>query len=426
LLLAGSAHADVFETFGFGPRGASMAGALTADVDDFTAVFYNPARLVLRKDVNFGFHFSWYRAATSVVQNDLAKDLDCTYCTPPDAVGFATGLIFPLGGKAKNRVAIGLGLYLPSQVLLRVQAPDPDSPFWYHYNSNPERVVIYTGVGIRLTDALTFGVGLQTLADLIGQGASLRVDLFSRQVKRRQIDSHLATRSGPVAGLHFAPTDNFRLGLTFRYEMELLYQIPASIDLDGIGTLAFTVQGVGHFSPHTVVLGAAWDVTPDFTVTADVQWQNWSAAPTPYLGLTVDLSGDTLKALGLDDALDLGSPEQPPGFVDTVGGKLGVEYRVSERFALRGGAFYRPTPVPRQNAPGTNILDATTLGIAGGLGFSFDDPLEVFQHPVHIDLGAQAHFLLPREAKKEDTDTVPSYRYSATVFGVTGAIRYDF
>jgi hypothetical protein len=33
---------------------------------------------------------------------------------------------------------------------------------------------------------------------------------------------------------------------------------------------------------------------------------------------------------------------------------------------------------------------------------------------------------MPREANKEDTDTVPSYTYSATVYGVTAAIRYEF
>src|SRR5207249_572849 len=103
------------------PRGASMAGALTAEANDYTAVFYNPARLVLRKDVNFGFSFQWYRTNATVESVDLARDIHegsrCAYCTPPDAVGFSFGLLFPLAGKVQNRVAIGLGLFIPSQVL---------------------------------------------------------------------------------------------------------------------------------------------------------------------------------------------------------------------------------------------------------------------------------------------------------------------
>jgi long-chain fatty acid transport protein len=426
LLAAPAARANTMETFGFGPRGTSMAGALTANAADYTAVFYNPAMLVLRKEVNFGFAFAWFRTTSTVEPIDRAKELDCTYCQPPDAVGYSVGLLFPLGGKVQNRVAFGLGVYLPSQRLLRVQASDTKRPFWYLYNNSPERIVIYMGGGVRITDNLTVGFGVQALADLVGQGASMKVDLFSKQVEFREIDSHLSTRMGPVAGIYFTPVEGFRLGLAYRHEMALLLQIPAKVDLEGIGVLAFTVQGITHFSPHTVVLGTSWDVTPELTLSADLQWANWSAAPSPYVSLNIDLSGDTLKALGLDEALDIAPPEQKPGFSDTLGGKVGLEYRVSERFAARAGAFYRPTPVPKQNVAGTNILDASAIGVAGGIGFSFDDPLEVFQSPVHMDLAVQGTFLLPREAEKDLTDSVPSYRYSARVFGLTGAIRYDF
>jgi long-subunit fatty acid transport protein len=105
---------------------------------------------------------------------------------------------------------------------------------------------------------------------------------------------------------------------------------------------------------------------------------------------------------------------------------LGVEYRFSDRFALRGGSFYRPTPVPRQSAPGTNVLDASAIGVGAGVGFAFRDPLEVFEEPIRIDLATQAAFLLEREANKDDFDEVPPYRYSATVFGLTAAVRYQF
>ena len=50
-IVAFAARADVFDTFGFGPRGASMGGALTAEVNDYSAVFYNPARLVQRNQL---------------------------------------------------------------------------------------------------------------------------------------------------------------------------------------------------------------------------------------------------------------------------------------------------------------------------------------------------------------------------------------
>ncbi len=426
VLLASPSFADNFDLFGYGPRGSAMGGAMTAEANDYTSVFYNPALLVERKEVNFGFHFQFYRMQVDVQRKDLATTLDCSACTAPDSVGYSLGLLFPLGGKVKNHLALGVGIYLPSQVLLRVNAPDPNTPYWYRYNANPERVVIHLGAGIRILDWLKVGLGVQALADLIGDGADVSVDLFSKQVKLNRLNSYLGTRVSPVFGLHVSPTRWLRFGATYRGEMKLVYQIPARVDLQGIGTLGFTVSGVAHYTPHTVTVGAAIDATPNLTFSAEGEWQNWSAAPSPYVQLVIDLSGKTLEALGLGQALDVSSVLQRPGFADTITARLGGEYRLSERFAARLGAFYRPTPVPKQDAAGTNLMDNTAIGVTGGIGFNFPDPLEIFQAPIQIDVAGQATFVLPRETNKEPTDSVPSYRYSARVAGASIAIRYDF
>ena len=436
------ALADQFNLYGYGPRAAAMGGALTADANDYTAVFYNPALLVTRKEINFGFHFQWYRMLSDVQPKQTTPALDCTSCNPPDAVGYSVGLLFPLAGKVKNRVAVGLGIYLPSAVMLRVSAPDPTTPYWYRYNSNPERIVVHAGAGIHIVDWLNVGIGVQALADLVGDGADVQVDLFSKIVKKRQLNSYLGTRVSPVFGVNLSPWKRLRFGATFRMEMKLVYEIPAKVDLEGIGTLSFAVVGVAHYTPHTLAFGVAYDVTDQLTLSLDGEWMNWSAANavgcrpggprftggtcSPYVSLTIDLSGPTLAALGLDSALDLASPQNDPGFSDTLSVRFGGEYRLSERFAARLGVSYRPTPVPKQNVEGTNLLDGTTVGIAGGVGINFPDPLEIFQHPIQMDFAVQGAFLLPREAVKPPTDVVPSYTYSARLFGGTLAIRYDF
>ncbi|MFT3707978.1 MAG: outer membrane protein transport protein [Archangium sp.] len=419
-------RADVYNLYGFGPRAAAMGGAMTAEANDYTAVFYNPALLVERTDVNFGFNFNFYRMVSNVQSKDLAKDLDCSSCTPPDTVGTSVGLLFPLAGKVKNHLAFGLGIYIPTSVLLRLNAPPSTQPYWYRYHGNPERLQVHVGAGIKIVDWLKFGLGIQALADLIGDDANVQVDLFSKQVKSGDINAKLATRVAPVFSVHVSPIKRVRIGATFRWEMRLNYQIPAKVDLEGIGTLAFVINGVAHYTPHTLQFGAAVDALENLTFSIDGEWQNWSSAPSPYVGINIDLSGPTLDALGLGSALDVTSAKQRPGFTDTFGGRLGAEYRLSERFAARLGAFLRPTPVPRQDTQGTNLLDNTTVGVTGGVGFNFPDPLEIFQHPISIDVAGQMQFLLAREAKKDPVDDQPSYTYSANVYGVTAAIRYDF
>ncbi len=425
-LAATLAQADVFNTYGYGPRATAMGGAMTAEASDYTAVFYNPALLVDHKDVNFGFNFQFYRMAADVKSKDLAKPLDLSAANAPDSVGTSVGLLFPLGGKVKNHLALGLGVYLPTAVLLRVNIASKDTPYWYRYNASPERLILHLGAGIKIVDWFKIGLGIQALADLIGSGANVSVDLFSKQVNSGDLNAYLATRVAPVFSIALQPLKRLRLGVTFKWEMKLNVVIPAKVDLEGIGTLGFTVSGVAHYTPHTLNFGAAFDAAENLTFTLDGEWQNWSNAPSPYVGINIDLSGPTLEALGLGSALDVTSATQKPGFKDTLGVRAGMEYRISERFAARAGAFLRPTPVPKQDTQGTNLMDNTAIGITGGIGFNFSDPLEIFQHPVQIDLAGQAQFILPREAKKEAVDSQPGYTYAANVYGITAAIRYDF
>jgi long-chain fatty acid transport protein len=425
------ALADPFPLYGYGPRAAAMGGAMTAEANDFTAVFYNPALLTKRKDLNFGFSFQFHRLIPEIISKDLAKPIDCSQCQAPDNVGTSTGFVFPLAGKLKNRVAIGLGLYLPTSVFVRVNAPDATQPYWYRYNGNLERFVLHVAAGIRITDWLSVGPGVSVLANLQGRvagggGAIAKVDLFSRNVKVKELDASLTTRIAPTFGVAVTPIPSLRFGATYRYEIMLPVTIPAIVDLEGIGTLNLSVNAISHYAPHQVSFGAAYDITDQLTVSVDGDYQHWSAAPSPYVSLSVDLAGPTLAALGIDKALDLNSPATPPGFVNTLGVRLGGEYRFSERFAARLGGSYRPTPVPLQNVVGTNLLDGNAVGLSAGIGFNFPDPLEVFAHPIQIDLAAQTTFILQREATKPTFDVLPSYTYSARVVGGTAMIRYDF
>jgi hypothetical protein len=208
--------------------------------------------------------------------------------------------------------------------------------------------------------------------------------------------------------------------------MSNFYKIPAEVNLGGIGTLAFVLSGYNHYTPHQFTGGFAYDLTPEMTLTADLSYELWSAAPSPYIDLNIDLSGETLDALGLGEALDITAPRTSPGLANTLNVRAGFEYRVSEDFAGRAGLFYRPTMVPLQDAPGTNIMDGTRVGGSLGLGARFHDPLELLEGPLAFDVGVTGSTLLGRQANKEPTDNVPSYTYSALVLGAQASLSYAF
>lgn len=421
-----AAFADIAWTDGFGPRAQGMGGAQVAASDDFTATFYNPALLVVRKEANVGVHFSGHAMASQVNSTDASKALDCLYCTAPPTYGFGLGFVAPLGGKALNRVALGAAIYLPVSGLASVRDADPSRPHWVFYHSGGERLNLYAGGGIRITDWLLVGGGVQVLANLVGGGANVKLDLFNKSATLREMDSRLATRVAPQAGLAIQALPTLRFGVAYHGAMAVYYEIPANIDIDGVAVLGFKASGTGLYTPHSIDFGVSWDVTPELTLTAQGEWKMWSLSPSPYLDLEVDIAGKTLDALGLATALDIKSPLQRPGLTDVVGGRLGVEWKAHTRVTVRGGFAVRPTPVPNQSVPGTTMMDSTTLQGTAGFGFNFDDPLEVFAAPLKIDIAGHAAFSLSRSVKKEATDSVPSFTHSAQVYGGSIALRYDF
>ncbi|MEN9799183.1 MAG: hypothetical protein RL653_2879 [Pseudomonadota bacterium] len=401
-------------------------GAQVAAAADASATFSNPALLGHLSTPSVEISGSGLFYAPDVAPLTQGAQLDCSACSPPDAFGTQLGLVSPLGGRLKGRATVGASLYLPTDVVLRVRLQDPNRPAWYLWDNNPRHLLLFFGAGLKVTDWLSLGAGAQVLADLVGQGAKLEVDLFSKEVTFRELDSSIVPRVAPVLGLAVTPHRRIRLGASFRGELANSVTIPATIDLSGVGTLGFTVAGTSHYTPNNVHAGVAVEPVDGLVLSADVAWEQWSRAPSPWVDLQVDLSGQTLAALGLDEVLDLSSATGRPGFVDTLGVRAGAEWRASPMFALRAGGFYRPTPVPGQDALGTNILDGNRVGGGLGVALSGRDPFELLEGTLHLELGVQASQLLQREANKAPSDPVPAYRYAMTVFAGQVGIRYTF
>jgi hypothetical protein len=334
-------------------------------------------------------------------------------------------LRLPFGGKLKKRVALGMAVQLPSRPLLKVRSYDPTQPAWYFHPADADRTIVFFGLGARLGDHWAAGIGVQSLADLVGSGVDAQLDVFSQQVRRREVDSSFSATAVPNAGLSYTPNEKLRFGLAYRGEMKLFFAIPARLEIEGITVMDFVVSGVNHYQPHTITAGVAYQPTEDVTLTFDSSYQLWRRAPSPYVNVDLDLSSDVFGG-ALDEALDISSPRTPPGFASTLDARLGLEVRDDEGPTVRAGLFYRPTPVPRQDPPETNILDASAIGGAFGLDWAFHDPLELFPAKTHFEVAAQTAYLLPRTADKEQADEVPAYRYQARTLGVSAALRVTF
>lgn len=419
----GAARASVFDTYGFGARGASMAGAQAAAAEDFSAVYYNPAALTVHKHPHVG-------TALTLVAPSVSLDRAASAPRGPDAptpelpdpnVGITLGLLVPLGGKIENRFALAIGAYLPTIQVTRVDALDAGTPQFYRYESLPDKIMIVPALAYELHPSISLGLGMQVLGSLNGN-ADVELDLLSQRFTRKNLKVDVDTATGLTGGVLVRPSQAIRLGFSYRESLALDYHLTTDIAIQQVGNLVADISGTSLFTPSQFTGAVAWQATPKFLVTCDLVWARWSAAPDPTAHFDVTLDGAPLGQGSIEadsTAVDLGA-------VDTVSPRLGVEWRPAEAWAVRGGYQLSPTPLPAQTES-SNYIDSTAHQLALGGGYSFPDPLAIHDSPLTIDLAAQWTHLQSRDMKKRaPDDPMGDYTAGGELFAFSLTLRHDF
>ncbi|MFO0724558.1 MAG: hypothetical protein U1E65_12295 [Myxococcota bacterium] len=423
-----SAEASFWDLYGMGPRAMGMAGACTAAVDDFSAVFYNPASLAASKNSGYGFGFSGSFPSMNVAfekPNPLYAAV-----APPAASSLWFGTHFTIAGdRATNRVALALAFSLPTRSLLSGQALDPAIPQWYMYQALPERLVFMLGLGVRPVDWLSIGVGLQVLAGLTGK-LDYELDVVAGRFSRKTVTFDIVPAAAPTLGLEIRPLKGLRLGASYRAPISTVVDLPVLLNITGIANLDVTTRFTVQYNPHEVIWGASYTFDqPDLTLSADVLWALWGEAPDPAVDSRIDAGGELLEGTGLASALDTPAPGQERsvdlGFRNTLIPKFGAEWRIG-LFQLRAGYSIRPSPAPLQTS-GANYIDGTAHHFALGASARIKDPWGLLANPLLLDVGGAVYVIPSRHHQKIDaSDPVGSYSASGVIGVFGGGIRYLF
>ncbi len=427
LLCLASAHASVLDIYGYNPRGTSMGNAHVAVADDYTATFYNPAGLTRRKKVAVGAGFMASFPDLHIDRDfETAKQTKIENELPPGFSGFNLGGVFPLGGLIGNRVAIGIGIYLPTLNLLRSEGIDPKIPQYYRYQNLPDKVVLLASVAVEPVDWLSLGVGIQALAAIDGL-AELDIELSNRRVSRQSLRIDIEPTAAPVAGILLRPTDTISVGASYRGELQLDYQIPVDIRIDDLFDLRLDIGGTALYVPDYWNLGVAVDL-PDakLRVAVEITLARWSRAPDPSPTFTADVGGPLVEGLGLDERLDIANGQGVDlAFEDTPILKFGVEHRTHPQVRLRAGYAYRESPAPIP-VDVFNYIDNDAHLLSGGVGFSFEDPLEVHRSPFSLDLVYQLTVMVEQHVEQRaENDLVGDYDAGGIIHNVQLSFRHD-
>jgi long-chain fatty acid transport protein len=353
-LLARPGAASVGDVFGFGSRSAALAGAATAVAEGLEATYYNPARLGGEPRFSAGF----LGGASLLSANGARQAIE-------DPVGILLGAStpIPLGGVLRDRIHVGIGLYLVPDKIVREIGRQPTEPFFPLFDNRTQRLVILPAISVKLSPKISVGVAANVLAAL---GGTVNVREGPFHALDARVNEDLLTTFAFNAGISLRPVPRLTLGLTVREEFSLPYFVDSRTTLAG-SPLTLNLRAKTLYEPATIALGAAYEVSDQVLLSADLAFKRWSRYP----GGLVEVSGSLPIPVGSVPRAPI-EPELPEvGFRDIVTVRAGVEWKLWARgdwqVDLRGGYGFEPSPVPAQKGA-TNFVDGDKHLVALGAG----------------------------------------------------------
>ena len=425
-LLAGEASGNPVDTFGLGSRSTAMAGAVAADVDDFSANYYNPAGLVSAKSLRIDL--GYVRGDAHLSMNGKDNHVDAVRA-------LVFGLVAP-GKVAGVPFAFGVGLHLPDDRVLRVRSLEQSQPRWEMYDNRTQRLFFAANLAVRPFSWLEIGGGLgflaQTRARLDITGG---VDLSDPKMSllRHEVDADLTSIRYPQVGVRVIASDKLRFAAVYRGQFSLNLDIDARLAVTAsylavqVPLLALiTTRSVNAFQPQQLVVGGSYDLADTLTIDADLTWVNWSAYESPV----TRVSSNVKIGAGLPPKFipEPAAPTNvlPPNFHDTLVPRVGAEWRIplgarGHQLALRGGYFYERSPIPEQSG-GTNFVDGDRHAFSVGMGVKLAHPSEVLEGDLRFDIHAMLSLIPERTMHKQTAaDIIGDYRAGGSIvlFGAT-------
>src|SRR5262249_2593777 len=147
------------DIFGFGPRGSAMGATGAADARGYEAVYNNPALLSLSRSRQLALGFA-------SADFDLRASKPLSY-DPLRGSVIAAVLPIPFGVALKDRIAIGIGFFTTSELVVRGRILYPEKS-QYPLADRVQSLAVQAGLGVDLGHGVRIGGGFAALAALSG------------------------------------------------------------------------------------------------------------------------------------------------------------------------------------------------------------------------------------------------------------------
>lgn len=431
LLGAAEARANPLDMYGFGPRGASLAGAVGADVSDVYAAYYNPAGLARLRGlrIDLGYQYASPRLRTDGRDNDVDPSR-----------GVIGGIAAP-GRVFGVPFAVGVAFHIPDERLSQVRTPLQSQPRWELYGVRLQRLYIAAALAISPVRWLRLAGGVAFMASTSGGvEVSGRISATnpSTTALTHAVDADLTAVRYAQFGAQADLGRGVSLGVTFRDEFRLDVGLDASLrgqitvgpadnprSLAIPGAYALRSRTITAFQPRQVAMSAAWQITRRWRAGVDLTWNQWSRYEDPTAALDVSLDLDIPAGLGVArPVVPAPTARVALRFHDTLTPRVGISYDAPvgpHTIALRAGYFWDPSPVPEQTGA-TTLIDCDRHVVSLGVGATLRRLGAVLPGSLSIDAFAAVQLLTDRPTRKLDP-TDPTGDFVASGYALSTGVN---
>jgi long-chain fatty acid transport protein len=337
-----------------GAKAAAMGGAFAAVADDPSAIAHNPAGLTILKGTNLYNGISAVNLSSEYESPEgRSQTTSFQLFFPPHAF-----LTSDLGLK---NLAFGLGIYSPFGIGGRKWS---DTGFTRYASTNGliATVNVNPTMAWRVLPQLSLGVGLDVLYSSNQMARMVNQSVFAFQ------DGKLSFKGSGIGvggnfGMLLFPEEKFSLAFAYRSRIRLKQRgtlafeaiAPPLQPFFGGGVFRTNASTVMEF-PHLFTWGAAYRPTPRVTLSLEVDWFWWSVLNRASLNLKTEAPAAQFTNIPL--LFD---------WKNSLLVMVGVDYKLTERFSLRGGYVYEQTNVPDKTlTPGDPDTDQHYISLGFG------------------------------------------------------------
>ncbi|MBD3264181.1 MAG: hypothetical protein GF375_03655 [Candidatus Omnitrophica bacterium] len=358
-----------------------MGSAFVAQADNPSAIYYNPAGLTQLEGNQMSLGVGVvqpFRTYTDSSGNEIEGRRD-RFVIPHFYFVSDLGLedfAFGLGGSSYW----GLGTYWAEDSFSRYVSTKADLI---------EKDIKLVGA-YQVNDNLSIGLSLDYTNSYVNKKKKL-VQAGGPdgdfQLKGRDDDGW-----GYRVSLLYKPNERHRFGLMYRSAIKLKYK--GKLYLNGLNAFGLNYQAIfGGTSyeteitsestlPQSIALGYCYKPNDKWLFEFDVEWMDWASTEQERI-----VYEDETSPLRLS-VLNNGNPA-PRDWEDVFSFALGGEYKLNDKWSLRGGYFYHNSPIPEENFD-TSLPDSDSHSVTVGVGHRLNDHTK-------IDLAYAAMFFEERD-----------------------------